>query len=177
MNVVLIGFRATGKTTIGKELAKRLKKKFINTDALVEKIAGMSIKKFVKLHGWERFRELEKRTVKNVSKMDNCIIDTGGGIVIDKENVNELKKNGIFILLETDKSKIIGRLEKKGSKKRPSLTGKAIVEEVEELLKQRNKKYKKAADFTINTSKIENKKELNMVINKITFYLKEEGVI
>ena len=177
MNIVLIGFRGTGKTTIGKELAKRLNRDFISTDAEVEKMEGKTINEIVDSPGWGRFRELEREATEAISKMDNCIIDTGGGTILYEENFNKMKENGIFILLKAEKGRIIERIKRKGNEKRPSLTGKDAAEEAEELLAQRNAKYKNAADFSIDTSEIEKAEEKKAVIEKIILFLENRKVI
>lgn len=177
MNIVLIGFRGTGKTTIGKELAKKLNMDFISTDAEVEKKEGKTIYEIVDSGGWRRFRELEREATDAISKMDNCIIDTGGGTILYEENFNKLKENGIFILLEAEKGRIIERIKRKGAGKRPSLTGKGAAEEAEELLAERNAKYKNAADFAIDTSEIEKAEEKKAVVEKIILFLEKRKVI
>jgi len=96
MNIALIGFRGTGKTTISKLLAKRLDKKLISTDEELAKRAKMSIPKFVKKHGWDKFREIESEVIESISDFDECIFDTGGGIVMRNENITNLKKNSCF---------------------------------------------------------------------------------
>jgi|SRR3989339_424216 len=177
MNIVLIGFRGTGKTTIGNELAKKLKRDFISTDAEVEKREGKTINEIVDSGGWGRFRELEREATDAISKMDNCIIDTGGGTILYEENLNKLKKKGVFVLLEAEKGVIIKRIKRKGDEKRPSLTGKGVAEEAEELLAQRNAKYKNAADFAIDTSEIEKAEEKKAVVEKIILFLEKRKVV
>ncbi|MBN1470985.1 MAG: shikimate kinase, partial [Syntrophaceae bacterium] len=93
MKVVLIGYRATGKSTVGRLLAAKLKIPFWDTDAMVEKVIDMPIKEIVALHGWDYFREKEKETIKFLMQKEDCVIATGGGVVLFRENIDLLKQN------------------------------------------------------------------------------------
>ena len=170
MNIVLIGYRGTGKTSVGKKLAEKLDRRFAKTDELIIKKARMSIPKIVEKYGWDVFRNIESEVVKEVSKKDNWIIDTGGGVVLRRINVEDLKRNGILILLKADIKTIINRI--KHDKERPSLTGKkSFTEEVEEVLRQRSKKYEEAADYIIDTTRI----TVDEVTYRIISFLTKKG--
>ncbi|MBI2559412.1 shikimate kinase [Candidatus Woesearchaeota archaeon] len=151
MNIALIGFRGTGKTTIGKLLSKKLDKKLISSDGEVEKRTKMSIAKFVKKHGWDRFRELESEVIEGMSDLDECVFDTGGGIIMRNENIINLKKNGLIVLLTADIKAITSRLR---NSKRPALTKSSYLDEIKDVLNEREEKYKKAADYSIDTSRL-----------------------
>ncbi len=99
MNIVLIGFRGTGKSTVGKLLANRLKRDFVDTDEYIESATGKTIKDIFEEEGEEGFRKTEAETIAKLSKMKNKIISAGGGIVLKDENVKNLKNNGFLILL------------------------------------------------------------------------------
>jgi len=164
MNIVLIGYRGTGKSKIGKRLAKRLSKKFIGMDRIIEKRAGMSISKMVREYGWEKFRNLESNLAEEVGRFDNRVIDTGGGVILRDRNVKSLRKNGKMILLVADIEVIKKRIAKEDG--RPSLTGdKSAVDEVEIVLEKRKEKYQKAADFTVDTSGPSTKRVVDEIIN------------
>jgi shikimate kinase len=150
MNLVLIGFRGAGKTTLTKELAKRLKMNFIIMDELIIKKAKLSINEIVTKYGWERFRDLESEVVSEVSKRDNIVIDTGGGVILREENIKNLKKNGFIIWLKVDEEVVIKRI--KDSKNRPSLTNKGFIEEIKNVLMEREPIYRRIADYIIDTS-------------------------
>jgi shikimate kinase len=170
MNIVLLGYRGTGKTSVGKKLAEKLDRRFTGTDELIIKKAGMSIPKIVDNYGWDVFRNIESEVVKEVSKKDNWIIDTGGGVVLRRINVKNLKKKGMLILLKADIKTIINRI--KHDKERPSLTRmKSFIEEVEEVLKQRSKKYEEAADYTIDTTIL----TIDQVTYRIIAFLTQKG--
>ncbi len=164
MNIALIGFRGTGKTTIAKLLSRKLDKKLISTDDEIEKKTKTSISTFVKKNGWDMFREVETNIIEDVSNFDECIFDTGGGIVMRNENITNLKKNALVILLEADVKTITGRL--KGSK-RPALTKGNYIDEVKNVLEERESRYKKAADYTIDTSGLKPEDACDLIIHYI----------
>lgn len=152
MNITLIGFRGTGKTTIAKLLAKKLDKKLISTDEEIAKKTKMPIAKFVKKYGWDKFREVESDVIEYVSDFDECVFDTGGGIVMRNENIINLKKNSLIVLLTADIKTITNRL--KNGKERPALTSKNYLDEIKDVLQEREARYKRASDYTIDTSRL-----------------------
>lgn len=150
MNIVLIGYRGTGKSTVGRLLADRLGRDLVSTDAEIVKRAGQAIPDIVRQHGWEHFRELEAEVCRDLAGKDGLIIDTGGGIILRQENVDRLKANGRLFWLTAAIPTIITRIG--SDTQRPSLTGKkSFTEEVEEVLRERRPKYQAAADHQIAT--------------------------
>ena len=150
MNIVLIGYRGTGKSEVGVLLAERLGKKCIGMDAEIVKRAGMSIPEIVEKYGWPKFRDMESELVRDLAARDNIIIDTGGGVIERPENVEVLKTNAIIFWLKASVDTIVSRIE--GDTRRPSLTsGKTFIEEVEGVLTRRNPKYKSASQYEIDT--------------------------
>ena len=87
MNIVLIGFRGTGKSTVGRLLAKRLERDFIDSDKYIEDSTGKTIKSIFEEDGEEGFRQIEADTITELSKADNKVISAGGGVVLREENV------------------------------------------------------------------------------------------
>jgi shikimate kinase len=154
MNIVLIGFRGTGKSTVGRLLAKRLKRDFIDSDKHVEGSTGKTIKSIFEDDGEERFRQIEADTIAELSTGNNKVISAGGGAVLREVNVNNLKVNGYLVLLEATPEIIHSRItqDEKTTQQRPSLTDKTPLDEIKHLLEQRENAYKSAADFTINTT-------------------------
>ena len=151
MNIALIGFRGTGKTTVCRLLEKRLDKKFVSADEEIEKQINQSSEKFVKKHGRDKFLEIESDVIEKISGFDECVLDIGYNAVIRNENITNLKKNALIILLTSDIKTIINRL--KNSKEKASAKYYAI-EEIKSILQEREAKYKKAADYIIDTSKL-----------------------
>lgn len=150
MNIVLIGYRGTGKSTAAKILGQRLKRQVISTDAEIVKEAGQSIPQIVEQFGWDHFRALETLMCQKLQDQTNVVIDTGGGLVLKDENVKILKTNGTFFWLTAEVSTIVKRIS--GDTQRPSLSGtKTFVEEIEDILKERTPKYQAASDHNIPT--------------------------
>jgi shikimate kinase len=152
MNIVLIGYRGTGKSTVGKILGQRLGRKVISTDAEIVKEAKQSIPHIVEQFGWEHFRELETQMCRKLQDQTDLVIDTGGGLILKEENVNILKADGTFFWLTAEIPIIVKRIS--GDTQRPSLSGtKTFVEEIEDILKERTPKYQAAADHVIPTDR------------------------
>jgi len=149
VNLVLIGYRGTGKSTVAGLLAKRLSLEVFATDQRIEEISGASIPEIVERHGWERFRDLESEVISGLTGLDGLIVDTGGGAVLRPENVNALRGLGPVFLLEAGVPTIVARIEE--GDERPSLTGtKSFVDEVGEVLADRLPLYHTAADHVID---------------------------
>jgi len=105
-NIVLTGFMGCGKTTVGKVLAQKLVKKFIDVDVKIERSAGMSIKDIFANFGEEHFRKLESDEIEKISSQNNCVVATGGGVVLNAKNICALRKNGIIVYLKCGMEKI-----------------------------------------------------------------------
>ena len=99
-NISLIGMPSSGKSTVGKLLAEMTGKELVDTDTLIKEKIGMEITDYFRQHGEERFRELESQVIEDVSKMSNLVIATGGGAVLNPENVRKLKQNGCVYFLD-----------------------------------------------------------------------------
>jgi shikimate kinase len=153
MNIVIIGYRGSGKSTVGSRLAAHLQMKFVDTDDLIESKEG-HISDIVKSKGWNHFRRLEKSVIEEISKEDHLIIAPGGGVVLDADNVNALKRNGLIIWLKADQQTLLKRIQKDqgSSTRRPTLTGKGTLEEIEETISEREPFYEKASEVQIDTS-------------------------
>lgn len=150
MNIVLIGYRGTGKSMVGKVLATRLGWPLVSTDAEIVRRAARSVPEIVAQHGWEYFRDLESTVCREFSAQDRLIIDTGGGAILRQENVVCLKKTGMLFWLTASVETIASRIGR--DTQRPSLTGtKSFVEEIEEVLSVRMPQYREAADRTVPT--------------------------
>jgi len=171
VNIVLIGYRGTGKSSVGKLLSAILDMELVEMDRLIVRKAGLSIPEIVKRSGWEVFRDIESEVAKEILQKDNCVIDSGGGVVLREENVECLKTNGLVFWLKAGKETIVARI--KDSEERPSLTGtKSFVEEVEEVLKAREPLYQAAADWMIETDK-KSVEEITAELVKIMLQLED----
>lgn len=153
MNIVLIGYRGTGKSAVASLLAEDLKMHGIEMDSEIVKKAGLTIPEIVETYGWEKFRDFESALALELSELDNVVIDTGGGIIERPENIDTLKKNGLIFWLKASVDVIVGRIE--SGTERPALTdGKSFTKEVAEVLAKRTSRYSSAADYEINTDDI-----------------------
>jgi shikimate kinase len=150
MNVVLIGYRGTGKSTVGKIVAARLGRVLVSTDAEIVKLVGQSIPEIVEQHGWEYFRDLETKICQDLAGRDRVVIDTGGGAILRSQNVERLKRTGKLFWLTAPVETIAKRIG--ADTQRPSLTGtKSFIDEIQDVLRERTPKYQAAADYTIET--------------------------
>lgn len=151
MNAVLIGYRGTGKSSVGRLLAEMLGLELVETDAEIVRRAGMTIPEIVEKHSWEFFRDIESEVIADITDHKNQVVDCGGGVVTRPRNIEYLQNSGVIFLLEADPDDIIHRIRR--SRNRPSLTGdKSFTEEVIEVMKEREPLYRAAADYVINTS-------------------------
>ncbi len=154
MKIFLIGYRCTGKTTLGKIFAHRLNFDFIDTDRIIEQNLGSTILKIIETQGWKKFRQTEKQILLDTKKNKNTIIATGGGIILDPDNRQFLKKNGLCIWLDADIKTIMVRLKIDNETKelRPALTNKNLFAETRQMVKKRTPLYKNTAHIRIDTS-------------------------
>ena len=150
MNIVLIGYRGTGKSTVGRLLAARLGREFVSTDAEIVKRAQRTIPEIVAQQGWDYFRDLESDICRELASRDQLVIDTGGGAILRAQNVEALKKNGTVFWLTASIETIAKRIG--GDNQRPSLTGtKSFVDEIQDVLRERTPKDQAAADHILLT--------------------------
>jgi len=148
-NIALVGFMAVGKSAVGRNLAKKLRRRFVDLDRLIEKAEGMKVKEIFAQKGEPYFRQAEKRVLKEVLQRPGQVIATGGGIVMDDENLTLLREQTLLIGLTASTEALLGRVGK--NSKRPLLKGGEMRDRVEELLLQRQSRYAQA-QVTFDTS-------------------------
>ena len=149
-NIVLVGFMGTGKSAVGRMLAKKLNRPFLDLDREIEKQAGRSIPQIFALEGESGFRKREAEAVARSAGVKGHVIATGGGVMTDEANVQTLKNSGFVICLTASPEVILKRTEA-SVPSRPLLSGTDPRERIEELLKLRAPFYAKA-DVTIDTT-------------------------
>ncbi len=148
--IILIGFMASGKTTVGKILAEKLNRVFIDTDELIEKETGISISEIFKSYGEAYFRNIEKAIVLKTIENPNTVIATGGGCVTQEETRKILKKTGIVIWLNVNPKTVIARTQ--GDEKRPLLS-KDRENRAYTLISEREVLYRETAHYKVDANK------------------------
>lgn len=151
-NVVLIGFMGSGKTTVGAKLSKKLGMKQIDLDAMIVEDARMPVTEIFRKEGENGFRRRETKILQKLIEdgTRDCVISTGGGIVVQEENQPLLKALGTVVLLEVSPDTVVRRLGKDST--RPLLQGPDRVRKVRTLLVRRQNAYARSADFTVDTN-------------------------
>jgi len=151
MNIILIGMRGSGKSTIGKILSKKMNKPFYDLDDLLAQKTKMSIPELIEKYDWDYFRDRESEIVEEISQKTNAVISPGGGAIIREENIKALKRDAKFVLLKTPIAELIKRIGK--GKNRPTLTkGKSFIDEMEDVWNERRTVYEQTADMIIETN-------------------------
>jgi len=153
-SIALIGFMATGKSTVGKALKEYLgiDYKFIETDQLIIEMAGKAIQNIFSEDGEEKFREYEIEACKKAANFKKAVISCGGGIVLNKTNIENLKKTCHIVLLTASPKEIYNRVMKDGKETRPVINKEDPMKEIESALKQREPYYNITAEIAINTT-------------------------
>ena len=165
-NIALIGFMGTGKTAVGKALAEKLGKEFVELDALIEGKAGKSIPRIFEQDGEIRFRELEIDVAKGVSGKENAVIACGGGIVMNTINIDRLREECVIVLLTASPRAILKRTS--GDKnERPLLKMVNKAARIQELLRFRQPFYERAADMKIDTSELDIGSVAEQIISEV----------
>ena len=164
MNIFLVGPMGSGKSSLGKKLAKSLDKKFIDTDKEIEKNEKKTINEIFENNGEKYFREKEKEFLVNIPNNLNMIIATGGGIVTDQESREKLKENKVIFLNAS-----IERQNKRTSKsdKRPLLKNVNRLKKLRELYDQRLELYREVSNIEINVDKFKSKDILIKIIEEL----------
>ena len=164
-NIYLVGFMATGKTAVGRELARKKKWQFVDLDELIELKEKRTITDIFSKNGEPYFRRMEHDTLKEVSQEKKFVVACGGGIVINKANIKIMKDTGIIICLTAGPQVILKRAS--GYSHRPLLNVSEPKKQIELLLKLRAPYYAHA-DKTIDTSKLSVKEVVEKIIKIIS---------
>ena len=169
-NIILIGFMGTGKTVIGKKLANKLQMDFIELDKEIEKKARKSIPDIFSQDGEIRFREWEIQLCKETSLKENIVVACGGGVVLNKINIDYFKRKGLIFCLEATPQVIYERTMKEGKEKRPLLNNPDPMGTIGKLLEFRAPFYNAAADHRIDTNK-----DIDQIIAEIIKIYKKDN--
>ncbi|MFC1936989.1 shikimate kinase [Chloroflexota bacterium] len=165
-NIALIGFMGTGKTAVGCALAEKLGRQFVEMDSLIEQKASKSIADIFQQDGEIAFRELEIEVAREVAQGNNLVIACGGGVILNKINIDRLKEGARVVYLVASPSVILKRVLK-GGEKRPLMNVPDRAVAIRELLEFRKPFYERAADITIDTSNLDIDAVAEQIINKL----------
>lgn len=154
VRVILTGYRATGKSVVGSQLAKLLGYRFVDTDQELAAVMCCSVAEYVRKHGWQSFRQLEKKLLERLAGMNHVVIATGGGAVLHQDEWQNLHKQSLVVWLQADAQTISDRLrvDPASQMQRPSLTGAGTIEEIESVLEERETMYQQGSDMAIDSA-------------------------
>lgn len=154
MNIVLIGYRCAGKTSVGRDTSRRLGIPFLDTDELVVARCGKGIAEIVMEGGWESFRDLEKEVMRGLSPCRGAVIAVGGGAIEDAENREIIRRLGLVIWLRTDATVVLQRMkgDEVTPQHRPPLCPGSMEQQTAEVLRKRVPLYRELADLILDTS-------------------------
>jgi shikimate kinase len=159
-NIALIGFMAVGKSAIGRTLARKLRRRFVDLDRVIERAEGSKVREIFERKGEAYFRQLEKEALAGVLEGNNQVIATGGGVILDDQNLQILREKALLIGLSAEMDVLLARVG--AGTKRPLLQGSNRREKIEDLLRQRVSRYAQA-HVTIDTSNL----TVDQVVKKI----------
>jgi|ETNmetMinimDraft_32_1059908.scaffolds.fasta_scaffold32325_2 shikimate kinase len=165
-NIFLIGLMGSGKTSIGKVLAKNLKKSFLDIDNEIINKMNLTISEIFEKYGEIKFREMESEILHSLTIDKNAVISTGGGIILNKKNISKMKGVGVIVHLDIDIKTQIFRV--KNTKNRPLLDGKDLQDKLKKMKIERDKIYKEISDITIITTKKSKSNILTEIENKLS---------
>jgi shikimate kinase len=153
MNLILIGYRATGKTTLARLLAQRLDWQWVDADVQIEKIAGKSISKIFAEDGEPAFRDIEARVIAQQCAENNLVLATGGGAPMREESRRAMRRDGTVVWLTARPETILARMsgDATTADRRPSLTDRGPLREIVEMLERRDSTYRQTAHLEIDT--------------------------
>ena len=164
-NIFLVGPMGAGKTSIGKRLAKRLKRSFVDSDRTLEERTGVAITTIFELEGEDGFRDRETKILQELANLDNTVIATGGGIIVRESNRSLLKENGTIVYLQASVDSQLKRT--RHDKKRPLLQTKNRRDKLQILAKQRDPIYKSLADIVIHTDSQSISHSISQIIKQL----------
>ncbi len=170
MNIYLIGYRCTGKTSVSRWIGRHLEWPVLDADEELVREQGRTIADIVAAEGWSVFREMEKAVLKRLGELDHCVVATGGGVILDAENVAVMKKSGTVVLLRAGTETIYRRLvgDQTSVDSRPALTDKNQYDEIVSTLKTRTPLYESAMDFAVDTDDIPVEEVCRYILNRFT---------
>jgi len=165
-NIALIGFMGVGKTAVGRVLAEKLRKNFVDLDSMIEQRASKPIPEIFRQDCEIAFRELEIEVTKGVAKNKNLVIACGGGVVLNKINIDRLRQQSKTVYLTASPGVILKRVANEEGQ-RPLLEVDSPTLTIREMLRFRKPFYERAADITVDTSKLDINSIAEQIISKL----------
>lgn len=171
-NVMLVGYRCTGKTSVGQRIAERLGREFLDLDEWIETETGRSPGEIIVTDGEESFRDQEQEALKQVAGRKGLVLATGGGVVLREENLRRMQAHGLVLWLRAEAETIVTRMQAAGKKDRdrPPLTNLPQEQEVLAHLRRRTPLYEAAAHCRFDTDE----KSIEEVADAVMAKLREE---
>jgi shikimate kinase len=166
MKIVLAGFMGTGKSVVGARLAERLRVPFVDVDRLIEATAGLKVAEIFASEGEVGFRRRERELIASLAHRRDCVIATGGGAVLDPENVEHLRVGGIIVCLQAAPEVILQRIG--DDDRRPLLQAQGRLATISQLLELRSASYA-TADITIDTSESSVEEVVERIVQHLGF--------
>jgi len=176
-SIYLVGFRACGKSTVGRLLAERLKLSFVDLDQLIAEEAGMTIQEMVAENGWDFFREKERQALAALSSRKGLVVACGGGAVLHRDLFDQIKKRALVVWLTAAQQTILQRLadDQATKSQRPSLTGSSVADEVAAVVRERLPLYEAASHLTVPTDGVPPKEIAQQIIKHYRAYQERTG--
>jgi len=150
-NIILVGLMGAGKSTIGRNIAKRLNKDFYDSDRVIEERTGVDISTIFEIEGEQGFRDREEQVIEELCKMKNIVIATGGGSILREKSRKNIRKYGHVVYLQTSAELLYSRI--RYDKSRPLMQTNSPLETLKKLLCDREPYYLELADSVIKTGK------------------------
>ncbi len=169
-NIILIGFMGSGKSSVGKELSRRMGCRFLDTDMLIEQEEGKTIPEIFKEKGEAYFRDKETQLLKGMeTELKDSILSTGGGLPLREENRELLRRLGFVVFLRTSDDIVIRRL--RGDQSRPLLAGEAPEDKVARLQRERGPIYLATAHYVLDTDELSPRELADIIMEEYQKYI------
>lgn len=166
-NIFLVGCMGAGKTTIGRQLARRMELEFVDSDHVIEERTGVRIPVIFDIEGEQGFRKREQKIIDELTRMQGIVLATGGGAVLAPENREHLRKRGTVVYLCAPLEQLLARTRR--DRNRPLLATDDPHQRMRTLLDERDPLYRQVADLNVNTRH----RTVKQIINRICTYLNE----
>ncbi|HIE07463.1 MAG TPA: shikimate kinase [Desulfarculaceae bacterium] len=174
ININLIGYRCSGKSSVGRQLAEVMARPFVDADLIFVEQEGRSVTEFVAASGWPEFRQVESRILGELCRKEEIVLATGGGVVLKSENRFLLKESGLNFWLQIEPETVFTRLaaDSQSASQRPPLSSLSPADEISVGLKEREPFYREIADYIIPVDQL----SIAEIVTRILRYYQERRV-